>query len=73
MTVLLLSSTERDAPLIRIQVNPDEVNGLRKPCQIMVDKTMTVRRDKVGEPFGRIGDETMIAVSRAIVVSLGLA
>lgn len=73
VTVLLLSSAERETPLLRIAVEPDDGNGLRKPCQIMVDKVMTVRRDKIGPPFGRIADEIMISVNRALVVFLGLA
>lgn len=73
VTVLLLTSAEREAPLLRIAVEPDEGNGLHRPCQIMVDKVMTVRRDKIGPPFGRIDDEIMVSVNRALVVFLGLA
>ena len=53
VTVLLISSTLVDAPLIRLAVEPSAENGLRKPSQVMVDKAMTVRRDRVGAPFGR--------------------
>ncbi len=73
VTVLLLSSTRVDAPLIRLDLEPTPENGLRKPSQIMVDKAMTVRRDKLGEPFGRLDDELMLAVNRALMVFLGIA
>ena len=73
VTVLLVSSTLIDAPLFRITVQPDEANGLRKPSQIMVDKAMTVRRDKLGTPFGTASDEVMLEVSRCLAVFLGIA
>jgi mRNA interferase MazF len=62
-----------EAPLFRLTVDPTPKNGLRKPSQIMVDKIMTVRRDKVGESFGQIDDATMLAVNRALVLFLGFA
>jgi len=73
VTVLLLSSTLLDAPLIRLTVQPSASNGLRKPSQIMVDKAMSVPRGKVGEPFGRLDDETLLAVSRSLALFLGFA
>ncbi len=73
VSVLLLSGTLVDAPLIRVRVEPSPENGLRKPSQIMVDKIMTVRRDKLGASFGRLDDETMVAVNRALALFLGFA
>jgi len=70
-TVLLLSGTLVDAPLIRLDVEPSAENGLRKRSQIMIDKAMTVKRDKLGEPFGRLDDATMLAVNRALALFLG--
>ena len=46
VTVLLLSSTLIEAPLFRLTVDSAPGNGLCKPSQIMVDKAMTVKRDK---------------------------
>lgn len=73
VTVLLVSSTLIDAPLFRITVQPDEDNGLKKPSQIMVDKAMTVRRDKLGKRFGTASDEVMLEVGRCLAVFLGIA
>lgn len=72
-TVLLVSSLLIDAPLFRITVEPSEVNGLKKPSQIMVDKAMTVKKEKLGEPFGRANDEVMLEVGRCLAVFLGVA
>ena len=73
VTVLLVSTTLVDAPLFRVTVRPDETNYLRTTSQIMVDKAMTVRRDKLGAAFGSVGDETMLAVARSLAVFLGIA
>ncbi|MHB8370567.1 MAG: type II toxin-antitoxin system PemK/MazF family toxin [Leptospirales bacterium] len=73
VTVLLVSSTLIDAPLFRVRVEPDEENGLRKPSQVMVDKAMTVKRDKLGPVFGSATKETMIEVGRCLAVFLGIA
>jgi len=73
VTVLLVSGTLVDAPLIRLTVQPTEGNGLRKPSQIMIDKAMTVRRDKLAEPFGRIDDETIVSINRSLALFFGIA
>lgn len=72
VTVLLISSNLVDAPLIRLTVKPDAANGLRLASQIMIDKAMTVRRDRIGQVFGRLDPETMIAVNRSLALFLGL-
>jgi mRNA interferase MazF len=73
VTVLPVTSTTVAAPLLRISVRPDASNGLLKPSQIMVDKAMTVRRDKVGPTFGRIDVDSLVEVERSLAVFLGIA
>lgn len=73
VTVLLVSGTLVEAPLIRPTLHPTPENGLQKPSQVMIDKTMTVRRDKLGPPFGRLDDESMLSVTRLLAVFLGIA
>jgi len=73
VTVLLVSGTLVDAPLIRPTVRPSPENGLRKPSQIMIDKAMSVKRDKLSSSFGRLDDESMLSVTRSLAVFLGLA
>jgi mRNA interferase MazF len=72
VTILLLSGMLVDAPLIRLTVEPSPGNALRKTSQIMIDKAMSVKRDKLGPPFGRLDDETMLAVTRSLAVFLNL-
>lgn len=73
VTVLLLSSTLARAPLLRIDVEPSSENGLQRPSQVMVDKVMTARREKVGPAFGRLDDAAMLAINRALALFLGFA
>ncbi len=73
VTVLPTTSTLVAAPLFRITVQPNAGNGLQKPSQVMVDKAMTVKRDKVGQAFGRIDADAMIEVERCLAVFLGIA
>jgi len=73
VTVLLVSSTLIDAPLFRVTIQPDKINNIQKPSQVMVDKAMTVKRDKLGEAFGSASDEIMLEVGRCLAVFLGIA
>ncbi|HUX91845.1 MAG TPA: type II toxin-antitoxin system PemK/MazF family toxin [Gallionellaceae bacterium] len=73
VTILPVTSELRLAPLFRIAVNPNELNGLSKPSQVMVDKPQSISREKVGAVIGHLDDETMLAVNRALAVFLGFA
>ena len=73
VTVLPVTSTLVAAPLLRITVQPNVENGLQKPSQVMLDKTMTVKRDKIGQAFGRIDVDAMVEVERCLAVFLGIA
>ena len=72
VTVLLVSSTLADAPLLRVTVNPSLQNGLQSISQVMIDKTMTVRREKLGNSFGKLEFETLQEVERCLAVFLGV-
>lgn len=73
VTVAPVTSTIVDAPLFRLTVDPSSSNGLRSLSQIMVDKAVAVRRDRIGQAIGRLDDSTMIRVNRAVALWLGLA
>jgi len=73
VTVLLISSTLVDAPLIRTTIEPTLANGLRARSQIMVDKAMSVKRDKIGATIGSLDAEAMLAVTRALAVFFAIA
>ena len=73
VTVLPVTSTLVAAPLLRITVQPSTQNGLQKLSQVMVDKAMTVKCDKVGSAFGRIETDALIEVERCLAMFLGIA
>lgn len=73
VTVCPLTTSPTDAPLVRWPVAPNEDNGLREISRITVDKIATVRRAKLGARIGRLGDEDMLWLNRAVAVFLGLA
>jgi len=73
VTILPITSDVIDAVIFRLTIEPSEANGLRKTSQIMVDKTMTVKVEKIGSVFGRLDDSCMVSVNRALAVFVGLA
>lgn len=73
VTVLLVTSTLVSAPLLRVTLQPSAENGLHNPSQVMVDKAMTVKRDTLSPPFGRIDANTLVDVERRLAVFFGLA
>jgi mRNA interferase MazF len=72
VTVLRLTSELHDWPTFRVTVQPSTENGLRQPSQVMIDRAVSLPRDKVGAVFGRLDDATMRAVSHTLAVFLGL-
>jgi len=73
LTILPITSELRATPLFRVDVEPNDANGLRKKSQIMVDKTQTIARTKVGKTIGRLDDQTLLAVNRLLALFLGFA
>jgi mRNA interferase MazF len=67
-----MRNVRANAPLLGVTFEPDGVNGLQKPSQIMVDKAMTVKCTKIGQVFGWIDCDTMVQVDRCLSVFRGL-
>ena len=73
ITICAFTTDETEAPLFRLPVEPNERNGLRAFCRLMVDKITTVPKSKVGSHIGRLDDEDILRLNQAILVFLGLA
>jgi mRNA interferase MazF len=73
VTLCLVTSELRDAPIFRITVDPSPDNGLRRVSQIQVDKVLTVARERIGGTIGRLDDATMLKVNRSLAVFIGIA
>lgn len=73
VTICPFTTNATSAPLFRLPIAPAESNGLAAPCNLMVDKIMTVPKAKVGTLIGRLEDADLVRLNRAIVVLMGLA
>jgi mRNA interferase MazF len=72
VTVLLLSSTLQDAPVVRYTVEPSPANGLRVTSQVQIDKALSISRSKIGPEIGRLDDDAMVDITRLVAVFFGV-
>ena len=66
------SDLQEDLPL-RPMIEARPSSGLRLRSQIMTDKMIALRRDRVRRILGRIDAETSEQLDRALLLVLGLA
>jgi mRNA interferase MazF len=68
-----VSSDLQDRLPLRPVVEVTSENGLRLRSQIMTDKLVSLRRDRIRRIIGRIDAETSEQLDRALLLVLGLA
>jgi mRNA interferase MazF len=73
VTVCAFTTDPTEAPLFRLAVTPNDRNGLRASCRLMVDKITTLPKSKLGELIGQLDAEDLVRLNRAVIVFLGLA
>jgi mRNA interferase MazF len=56
-----------------VPVEPSDENGLRVTSRLMVDQITTVPKAKIGSRIGRLDDEHIVRLNRAVAVFFGLA
>ena len=71
--VCLITSDKYDAPLFRIDVPVSKETGLKKPSQIMVDKIVALKRERITQQIGRINEDVVIRLNRSLALFIGLA
>jgi mRNA interferase MazF len=71
--VCQMTSDLIDAPDFRITIDPDEQNGLRVRSQVMADKPVTIRRERVGKRIGILDAGDLGRLDVAIAFVMGLA
>ena len=71
--VCQMTSTPTDAPDFRITVEPSEANSLRRTSQIMADKPVTVRRERISARVGRLDARDVRRLNRALAFCMGLS
>ena len=72
VTVCPLTTNPIEAPLARIDVEVSATTGLDQTSRIMVDKVTTMPRANLRERLGRLPQEDLMRLNRALVVFLGL-
>jgi mRNA interferase MazF len=73
ITICPFTTDPTDAPLLRLAVVPTGGNGLKEVSRIMIDKITTVAKSKLGGRIGRLRDQDMVRLNRAVLIFLGLA
>jgi mRNA interferase MazF len=57
----------------RITIEPGPETGLRVRAQVMADKPVTIRRQRIGRRIGRLGASDLARVNLALTLVMGLA
>jgi mRNA interferase MazF len=73
VVVCQLTSDLVNAPDFRVSIDPTPENGLRLTSQVMADKPVTIRRERVGRNIGRLDSRDMARLGVALAFGLGLA
>ena len=73
VVVCQLTSELANAPDFRVTVDPSPENGLRRRSQVMADKPVAIRRERIGRKIGRLGGQDMAILNAALAFALGLA
>lgn len=73
VVVCQLTSELEDAPDFRATIVPKPENGLRVTSQVMADKPVTIRRERIGQKIGHLGNQDMARLNAALAFVLGLA
>jgi mRNA interferase MazF len=73
VVVCQMTSDLQVATDFRVTVAPSNENGLIVASQIMADKPVTVRRERIGRRIGRLAGPDMARLNVALVFVMGLA
>ena len=71
--VCQMTSELADAPDFRITIEPSPETGIRIRSQVMADKPVTIRRERIGQPIGRLAAADMARLNVALAFVMGLA
>ena len=73
ITICAFTTDPTEAPLLRMFVEPSDRNGLGSASRLMIDKITTVPKARLGKRIGKLNDEDVVRLNRALTVFLGLA
>ena len=73
VVICQMTSDVINAPDFRVTIEPSEENGLRTHSQVMADKPVTVRRERIGKLIGRLTDADVGRLNIALAFVMGFA
>jgi mRNA interferase MazF len=73
VVVCQMTSDCSDAPDFRVTIDPSERNGLRVKSQVMADKPVTIRRERIGRQIGHLDDKDVGRLNVTLALVMGLA
>jgi mRNA interferase MazF len=73
VVVCQMTSELADASDFRITIEPGPDTGIRIRSQVMADKPVTIRRERIGRLIGRLGAADMARLNVALAFVMGLA
>jgi mRNA interferase MazF len=68
-----ITSECSDAADFRVTIGPTARNGLRVRSQVMADKPVTIRRERIGSQVGHLDDKDIARLNIALAFVMGLA
>jgi len=68
-----MTSECSDAADFRVTIDPTAKNGLRVRSQVMADKPVTIRRERIGRQVGHLDDKDIARLNIALAFVMGLA
>lgn len=69
----MTSAVVAEAEDFRVSIAPTATNGLRVASQIMADKPVTVRRERIASVIGRLQPADISRLNSALAFVMGLA
>jgi mRNA interferase MazF len=73
VVVCQLTSDLADASDFRVTIEPNRENGLWLISQVMADKPVTIKRERIGQKIGNLGNQDMARLGIALAFVFGLA
>jgi mRNA interferase MazF len=71
--VCQMTSECSDAEYFRVTIDPTANNGLRVRSQVMADKPVTIRRERIGRRVGHLDEKDLARLNSALAFVMGLA
>lgn len=72
ITICPITSYLVEAPLFRLAIQPASQSGLKQLSHIMVDKIMTLKREKIRQKIGILSSTQQRQLNQALKFWLGL-